>query len=310
MHPHLNLTRSACRRVLAAFLGPALLLVASTLPVAAYEPIDLFEHEPTPRPSASAEPTPPRSTPVLRRAPAATPPPPKPEEPPNPLGYDVSWPQCNDELPDSFAFAVVGVNRGRTYSENDCLRSQLRWAGPDVDFYLNTGNPGPEHSRYWPRGESEPRECDRRADDSHACAYSYGWRAAADSYARVLDAAVDLGWADAGDDRVPGEATWWLDVETANSWRTDRSLNVAALQGAVDFLESVEVTEVGFYSTPLLWWRVTHGTDAFDAYPAWHAGARGRADAERRCDDGGFTGGELRMVQWVEDGLDRNYRCP
>ena len=50
--------------------------------------------------------------------------------------------------------------------------------------------------------------------------------------------------------------TWWLDVETANSW-IDHTLNVASLHGAVDFLESMEVEEVGFYSTPLLWWRVT-----------------------------------------------------
>ena len=72
----------------------------------------------------------------------------------------------------------------------------------------------------------------------------------------------------------------------------------------------MDVAEVGFYSTPLLWWRVTGGTDDFADYPAWHAGARNRADAEDRCDRDAFTGGELRMVQWVEDGLDRNVRCP
>jgi hypothetical protein len=230
---------------------------------------------------------------------------------PEPVGIDVSWPQCNDEtLPDSFGFAIVGVNHGRTYSENDCLAAQLEWARPGADLYLNTGNPGPDHSRFWPAGESEPIACDRLDDDTHQCAYVYGWNAAADGYARVLAAHVSLGWADAGDDRVAGDATWWLDVETANSWRNDRTLNVAALHGAVDFLESMDVAEVGFYSTPLLWWRVTLGSDDFADYPAWHAGAWNRADAEDRCDGDGFTGGELRMVQWVEDGIDRNIRCP
>jgi hypothetical protein len=309
MHPLLSLPRSACRRALAATLGPALLLLASTVPVAAYEPIDLFEHEPTPAPSASAEPRPTAPRIVVPRLPQPTPAPTPTPEPAAPIGYDVSWPQCNDELPETFGFAVVGVNRGRTFSENDCLRDQLRWAGPDADVYLNTGNPGPEHSRFWPAGVSEPRACEGGDADTRDCAYVYGWIAAADGYARVLDAAIDLGWADADAQRVPGDATWWLDVETANSWRADRGLNVAALQGAVDYLESVGVAEVGFYSTPLLWWRVTRSTDAFDGYPAWHAGAIDREDAQNRCDEPAFTGGELRMVQWIQDGIDTNLRC-
>jgi hypothetical protein len=286
--------------------------LASAVPVAAYDPIDLFEHEPAPSPQASSQPDAPRVarpvTPAPARPRVATPPPTR-QDAADTLGYDVSWPQCNDALPESFGFAIVGVNRGRTFSQNDCFAAQLRWAGADADFYLNTANPGPDQSSFWPSGESQPRDCDARDDDTHACAFVYGWDAAADGYATVLDAFVALGWADAGADRVPGDATWWLDVETANSWRRDRSLNVSALQGAVAFLESRGVAEVGFYSTPLLWWRVTSGTDAFDGYPAWHAGARNLDDAKERCTHPSFTGGELRMVQWIEKGIDRNLRC-
>jgi hypothetical protein len=280
-----------------------MLLVMGAGPVAAYDPADLFELEPTPSPRPTTEATPTRPIAAPTRPSIPLP------RAPDPVGIDVSWPQCDDELPESFGFAIVGVNHGRTYSENTCLTSQLEWAGPRADLYLNTANPGPDHSRFWPVGQSEPITCDRDDDDSHQCAYVYGWNAAADGYGRVLAAHVSLGWADVGDDRVAGGPTWWLDVETANSWRGDRTLNVAALHGAVDFLESMDVGGVGFYSTPLLWWRVTHGTDDFADYPAWHAGARNRADAEERCDRDGFTGGELRMVQWVEDGLDRNIRC-
>ena len=126
----------------------------------------------------------------------------------------------------------------------------------------------------------------------------------------ALEAFVSLGWAEGDADRIPGERTWWLDVETANTWRGDSSLNVAALQGAVDFLESMDA-EVGFYSTPLLWARVTGGTDQFADYPAWHAGASSLDDARARClSDEAFTGGELVMMQWVENGLDRNVACP
>jgi len=308
MHPLKVSPRSVRRRALSATFGVFALLAVAAAPVAAREPIDLFEHEPTPSPQASTDdpqPAPRPTIPIRRPQPAP--------EPIGEPGHDVSWPQCNDELPEDSAFAVVGVNGGRTFSQNDCFVAQLEWAGREADFYLNTANPGPDHSSFWPSGQSEPRECDTRAmrgDDTRDCAYLYGWNAAADGYARVLDAFIGLDWADADAERVPGEATWWLDVETANSWRGDRRLNVATLQGAVDFLESMEVAEVGFYSTPLLWWRVTRGTDAFDEYPAWHAGAISEAQARDRCDDEAFTGGELRMVQWVEDGIDMNVRCP
>ena len=267
------------------------------MPAAAIDPGDLFKLEPTPTPQPIRvveplpRPVPPRITVV------------------DPVGFDVSWPQCNDELPASPEYAIVGVNRGRTYSQNDCLVAQLEWAGQSADVYLNTGNPGPDHSRFWPVGQSEPVACDRRDHDSRECAYLYGWNAAADGYERVLAAHVALGWAEADADRVETDATWWLDVETANSWRIDRTLNVATLHGAVDFLESMDVEEVGFYSTPLLWWRVTFGTGDFVDYPAWHAGGHTRAGAEDRCEGQAFTGGELRMVQWVEKGLDHNIRC-
>jgi hypothetical protein len=303
MHlPRLSFRTSARRTIAVAAALPVLLVLAAT-PVAAFDPEELFELEPTPSPPPIEIVHPPRPT---------FPPPTPPDQPrvTGPVGLDVSWPQCDDELPESFGFAVVGVNHGRTYSENHCLEAQLEWAGRGADVYLNTGNPGPDHSRYWPVGGTDPIACELDDDDSHACAYLYGWQAAADGYARVLDAFVELDWADDDAERVPGDATWWLDVETANSWRGDGTLNVATLHGAVDFLQSMDVAEVGFYSTPLMWWRVTHGTDDFSSHPAWHAGASDHADAEERCDRIAFTGGELRMVQWVEDGLDRNFRCP
>jgi hypothetical protein len=300
--------RKRARRTVAPVLGLVMMLTVGAMPVAAYDP-DIFELEPTPTPRpATVAPTviPPTVTPpIVRPTPSATPGPLAPAT----HGYDVSWPQCNDELPDAFAFAVVGVNRGRTFSQNECLVAQLEWAGQDADVYLNTANPGPDLSRYWPAGESGPVDCERDDDDSHDCAYLYGWNAAADGYARVLGAHVELDWVDDDAERVAGDGTWWLDVETANSWRGDRSLNVAALQGAVDFLESMDVAEVGFYSTPWLWWLVTRGTDEFADYPAWHAGAGHRDGAEARCDGHAFTGGELRMVQWVEDGFDHNLSC-
>jgi hypothetical protein len=266
----------------------------------------------------AAEPARPRPSATPTRTPAPTPTPtPTPER--DPIGYDISYPQCGDDYPGSFDFAIVGVNGGRVYDINPCFgadgrdASQLAWAGRDAELYFNTGNPGPQVSRYWPDGDDEPRECETGTNpgrDTRECAFNYGWNAAEHAYEAALAAYVDLGWADADDERLPGEVTIWLDVEEANSWRGDRALNVAALEGAVAYLESVDTQRIGFYSTPRLWGRITGGTDAFADHPAWHAGARGRADAERRCaEEPAFTGGELAMVQWVEDDLDHNIRC-
>ena len=305
-------------------------LLAAAAPAAAVDPIHLLDEDdaaaawpPLNEPYRVVAPAAPAL--VVRPTPSATPtatptPTPTPIPPVTEHGLDVSWPQCDDELPDAFAFAIVGVNGGRVYSANPCLATdadgagQLEWAGREVQLYANTGNPGPRLSQFWPDGQRDPREC--RGDgpfsaaDTPDCAYLYGWNAAADSYRIALEAFISAGWADANAEALPWATTWWLDVETANSWRFDRRLNVATLQGARDFLESMEVAEIGFYSTPRMWEQLIGSTDAFADHPAWHAGARDREDARQRCEDEpAFTGGELRMVQWVENGLDHNLPC-
>jgi hypothetical protein len=320
------------RAILVLVLGMAVLLAASVTPVAANEPTE------RPRPEVRSEPTEPprfefrsdrssRDRLQLRRRPAEPSPTPAPTRRPTPspqpaepaIGYDISYPQCGGPYPDSPAFAIVGVNGGRVYSANPCLGagehpSQLEWAAPNLDLYLNTGNPGPRWSSYWPTGQHHPRECEPgffRGTDTRDCAYVYGWNAAAHSYQTALEAFISVDRLDADATRLPAGITWWLDVEAANTWRLDRSLNVAALQGMVAYLESMEVDEIGFYSTPRLWNRIVGGTHAFADYPAWHGGARDLDDAERRCSsERAFTGGELRMVQWIQDGYDANIRCP
>ena len=233
---------------------------------------------------------------------------------PAPIGYDVSYPQCDDALPANVAFGIVGVNRGIVFSPNPCLGagnrpSQLAWAGTDAELYANTGNPGPDVSSHWPVGQIEPRVCDAATPDSADCAFDYGWNAAADSYATAVAAYVSLGWADAGATRTPVANHWWLDVETANSWRDDTSLNVAALQGAVAYLESVDVASVGFYSAPRMWSRITGDTDAFAGYRSWVAGASTLQGAQRNCRGDGFTRGGVELAQYFSGGFDADHRC-
>lgn len=233
----------------------------------------------------------------------------------SPVGYDISYPQCGDALPSYVAFGIVGVNGGRVYSPNPCLapeeveQSQLAWAGPDADLYANTANPGPDLSAYWPVGQASPRDCSADDPDSLECAYDYGWNAAADSYSSALAAYVALDWADADAERIPAENTWWLDVEVANSWRNDPSRNVAALEGAVDYLESMGVETVGFYSAPRMWQAITGGTDRFADHPSWTAGASTLEEAKQVCKGTGFTGGPVAMAQYFADGFDANHAC-
>jgi len=240
-------------------------------------------------------------------------------KPPAPtVGYDISYPQCGNRYPANPAFAIVGVNRGIVFKANPCLGegtaggSQLEWAGIDAQLYANTGNPGPQLSSHWPHDQTTPRECATAArpdPDTADCAYDYGWNAATDSYATAVAAYVSLGWAPQGATRTPVDNHWWLDVETANSWRDDVSLNVAALHGAVDYLTSVGAASVGIYSSPRMWGEVAGGASDFAGLPSWVAGASTLKGARNGCAGPGLTGGTVQLTQYLSSGFDADYSC-
>ena len=221
-------------------------------------------------------------------------------------GYDISWPQCGGAYPSNPAFGIVGVNKGIVFSPNPCLASEVAWAGGlKAQLYANTANPGPQLSTHWPTGQSLPRPCDAASPDTADCAYDYGWNAAADSYAHAAAA-----WTGLKLSGGPSGSAWWLDVETGNSWRTDTSLNVAALAGEVAYLESVGVTRLGFYSTTAQWTTITGGTTQFAAYPSWGAGSPSLKVAQGHCaSTPGLTGGPLALVQYPYQGFDADLVC-
>lgn len=221
-------------------------------------------------------------------------------------GYDISWPQCGGPYPVSPAFGIVGVNKGIVFSPNPCLASEVTWAGgTSAALYANTGNPGPALSTHWPTGQTSPQVCSAATPDTAACAYDYGYNAATDSYADAVSAFTALGLTG-----TPAGTGWWLDVETSNSWRSDITLNVAALSGAVDYLGSVaHVASLGFYSTSYQWGVITGGTTAFSTYPSWVAGAADAAGAAANCVGSGFTGGGVTLAQYPSGGFDADLRC-
>lgn len=230
------------------------------------------------------------------------------------IGYDISYPQCNGPFPTEAAFKIVGVNRGKAYTTNPCLGtgdgpSELRWAGRRAWLYANTGNPGPHGSDHWPVGQQWPQRCTRERPFSVSCAYDYGWNAARQSYLTAVRAYISLGWASSDARRTPGANRWWLDVETSNSWMASQRMNIATLQGAVDFLESRDVGSVGFYSAKSMWAEITGDTQAFGAYTSWIAGASTLRGAKRKCDGPGFTGGGVELSQFPRHGFDANVAC-
>jgi hypothetical protein len=109
--------------------------------------------------------------------------------------------------------------------------------------------------------------------------------------------------------QTPTANAWWLDVATANSWRSDVSLNIAALQGAVAYLQSVGAASIGFYSTSYQWNQVTGSTSVFAAAPNWVAGFSTTSQARANCRTGGFTGGTVQLAQYVANGFDANWIC-
>jgi hypothetical protein len=235
-----------------------------------------------------------------------------------PCWFDISYPQCGSPFPADAEYGIVGVNKGKVFTANPCLGTgdgppELAWAGGvRAQFYANTGNPGPDLSTRWPSNQTSPRQCNTSAvpgSDTADCAYDYGWNAAADSYGNAVGAYVSLGLTPAGATTTPSPNVWWLDVETMNSWRDDPALNVAALSGAVGYLQSVSTAGIGFYSTQYQWNQITGGTSDFSAYPSWVAGADSAEQAVGICGTKGFTGGRVALVQYLAGGFDADFLC-
>ena len=155
-------------------------------------------------------------------------------------GVDVSYPNCSASLPVT-AFRIVGVSDGLGYSANPCIANEAAGAG-NLSLYVNTGwNNASSHIN-----ATSPKVCAR--GDNSCLAYNYGYNAGLYALAAASQAGVQA-------------ATWWLDVETANTWNTSVVQNQNSLLGEHDALLANAVTTVGVYSTTAQWQTVTGGLD-------------------------------------------------
>jgi hypothetical protein len=238
------------------------------------------------------------------------------------VGYDVSYPQCSTTLPSARAFGIVGVNGGLSTKANPCLSNQLTWASrangsvptqPRAQVYLNTANPGEliDLISTWPTDGATPYgECD--GENTTACSWQYGWERARNSVVSFFTPAARA----ARLTSLPSSYTWWLDVETMNSWQSggqealDR--NRATLEGMTAYLLSRGGT-VGIYSTGLQFGQIV-GTVPLGSNligrDSWLAGATTLTGAQANCRlDPLVPGGRVVLAQYVENDLDHNHSC-
>ncbi|MBV8159308.1 MAG: hypothetical protein JO265_00130, partial [Acidimicrobiia bacterium] len=194
------------------------------------------------------------------------------------------------------AFGIVGVTGGVPFSANSCLGPEWQWAVSTKgapSYYMNMSDPGTA-SPHWT--QPGPRPCSGSAADA-GCAYNYGWNAAAFAFAY---AASQTGA------QAAATHAWWIDVETANTWSTGQSLNVAVIQGALAYANQHTSKAVGIYSPPYQWGVITGGVHL--NAPVWAAGASSAATAPSSC-GAGFTGKPVKVVQYPAGAYDGDYRC-
>lgn len=226
------------------------------------------------------------------------------------LGNDVSYPQCNKRLPNGQAFGIVGVNDGLANTVNPCLASELAWAQtssgitsqPKSALYVNTANPGNLGVADWPTSGATPSYGTCNGGDNQACAYVYGWqRAQADS--GFLTAAAPTA--------NPADFTWWLDVETANSWETNLANNQAVLEGMTDYFHGIKAS-VGLYSTAAQWSQIvgTVSSGSLTGLPDWRPGGASLSTAKQACTAAPLTaGGTVSITQYTSRSTDYDYSC-
>ncbi len=236
-------------------------------------------------------------------------------------GNDISWPQCSRHmsLPQGQAFGIVGVNGGLANTTNSCLAEELAWANdstgstnqPKAALYVNTANPGAVIPAVadWPKNnndvvikgavDQDPYSTCAGANDT-ACAWQYGYNMAN----------LDFNTRGVAN---PSAYTWYLDVETTNSWTVSTAKNTAALEGMTAYFNGVGGAKVGIYSTGYQWAQIagtTSSTSNLYGLPSWLAGASSLSGAQANCKASGLTAGsKVTLAQYVSKQTDYDVSC-
>jgi hypothetical protein len=247
------------------------------------------------------------------------------------VGYDISYPQCGTKLPTGQYFSIVGVNGGKAATTNPCLADQLSWANtsqpgstqPKVQLYVNTANPGEVISQIttWPTNNTDETgytttnpygTCGGLND--LACSWQYGWNRSVEANVdRFVPAAQQV----AGLNQSASAYTWWLDVETGNTWESGSpealARNTAALEGFAAYYQS-KGAAVGLYSTATQWNTITgstvSSTSNLNGLANWRPSGSTLNNAISNCSVAPLTAnGSISLTQYVQQNLDKNHSC-
>lgn len=202
---------------------------------------------------------------------------------------DVSWPNCLTNLKQLSNTGIVGVSGGLDFRNNPCLAKEASWFSR-YGLYINTGYPGAVAARKF---INSPLKCSPA--DNLCLAYNYGYNAAlfAVNYANS---------------QLVHSPSWWLDVETDNSWDANYLINREDIQGAqVALDQEIFLSTVGIYSSPYQWQVLTNNW--LNGLPVWLAtGSSSPLIARSYCANSSFSGGQIWLSQYTTY-LDDNVLC-
>lgn len=204
-------------------------------------------------------------------------------------GVDLGWPNCSATAPRA-TFGIVGVTGGTGYTTNPCMANEAAHF-VNLSLYANTG--WNNQSTYI--NPTSPLSC--ASGDESCLAYNYGYNAGLYAYDAAAGAGVN-------------SQTWWLDVETENTWSSQSMANRSSLQGEYDALSARGVTTIGAYSTTAQWNTITDSWQ--NNWPSWGATTWTTANqAKKYCSGHQFTGGPSYLMQYQahRSSLDQNVAC-
>lgn len=226
------------------------------------------------------------------------------------VGFDISYNSLSYPS-DRFNFGIVGVSGGKAFVHNVRLATEYSWTkfgAVASTVYMNLNAP---YGSTVAGHTSSPKMCPANATPAEPTAcegYNYGWNAAQDAFAYAKSNGVNA-------------VLWWLDIEEANSWSLDTTVNDATIQGAIDYLNS-QGTRVGIYSMTYMWNDIA-GTSfaptqtingSTVSIPAWMPiGITDIVGALNACvtKSSFFAGSPIWIIQYVANStaVDQNIAC-
>ena len=210
----------------------------------------------------------------------------------------------------SYAFGIIGVDTGFPFMStmhpgNPCLADEYNHA-PQPGLYVNTGY--------------DPSYTDTNHTTSTCTTASTSVAGNAEQKAAwavgCSEANADYGYTSGNG--ITGAATWWLDVEMANSWCgqsgtacTDLTLNQYTIQGLIDTFTHIGAVPVGIYSNRTTWAAIVGNLPVTGVTSVWVAsGTYSAKQAAIYCSsNASFAGAAVSLVQFLGASFDRDYAC-